>query len=118
MDGENMELMYPYVIKIGIPLLIAAVVILHVIPARNKKEFTGGIRTGAASIVKSLPIYEKLYKRSRILTFITECFISGDRMIVQFGSGIIIDLISVNKEIRSGIEIRKQSNLVRCRNYT
>ncbi len=75
MDGENMELMYPYVIKIGIPLLIAAVVILHVIPARNKKEFTGGIRTGAASIVKSLPIYEKLYKRSRILTFITEGFI-------------------------------------------
>ncbi len=70
-----MELMYPYVLKIGIPVLILATVILHVVPARNKKEYSGGIRTGAASIVKSLPIYEKIYRRSRILTYLTEAFI-------------------------------------------
>ena len=70
-----MELMYPYVLTIGIPLVILLAVILHIIPSRHKKQFTGGLRTGAASIVKSLPIYEKLYKRSRILTFLTEGFI-------------------------------------------
>jgi len=75
MDGENMELMYPYVIKFGIPILVLAVVILHVIPTRGKKEYTGGIRTGAASLVKSLPIYSKLYKRSRILAFVNEAFV-------------------------------------------
>jgi len=75
MDGENMELMYPLVIKIGIPVLILAVAVLHVVPARSKKPFSGGVRTGAASIVKSLPIYAKLYKRSRILAFINEFFV-------------------------------------------
>lgn len=70
-----MELMYPNVIKLGIPLLIFAAVILHVIPAPGTKDYTGGIRTGAVSIVKSLPIYARIYKRSRILTFIAEGFI-------------------------------------------
>ncbi len=70
-----MELMNPYVIKLGIPLLILAVVVLHVIPSRRKKDFAGGIRTGAASIIKSLPLYEKLYKRSRVLAYFNEFFV-------------------------------------------
>ena len=70
-----MELMYPNVIKIGIPLLILAVVILHVIPSRGKDDYMGGIRTGAASLVKSLPIYRKIYVRSRILALVNEIFI-------------------------------------------
>ncbi len=70
-----MELMYPYVIKFGIPLLVLAVVILHVIPARKKTDYNGGIRTGAASLVKSLPLYAKLYRRSRILAYMNEAFV-------------------------------------------
>ena len=70
-----MELMYPLVIQIGIPVLILAVLALHLIPARSKKPYAGGVRTGAASIVKSLPIYAKIYKRSRILAFINEFFV-------------------------------------------
>ena len=70
-----MELMYPNVIKIGILVLVLGAVILHVIPARKKKDYTGGIRTGAASLVKSLPIYKKIYNRRRILTIINEVFV-------------------------------------------
>ncbi len=64
--------MYPEVIKIGIPLLIFAVLILHVIPAPRKKDYTGGVRTGAMSLVSTLPVYRKIYRRSRVLSFIYE----------------------------------------------
>lgn len=75
MDGENMELMYPSVVKIGIPVLIAVCVILHVLPALAKKEYMGGIRTGAAAIVKSLPIYKKILFRKKIFTYVNEAFV-------------------------------------------
>ena len=72
-----MELMYPYVIKYGILLLAVAVFILHIIPAPGRKDYTGGIRTGAASLINSLPLYRRVYRRSRILSFIFELFVIG-----------------------------------------
>ena len=72
-----MELMYPYIIKYGIPLLGVAVLLFHVIPAPGKKDYTGGLRTGAASLINTLPIYRRIYRRSRILSFIFELFIIG-----------------------------------------
>lgn len=70
-----MELMHPEVIKTGIPLLIFAVLIFHVIPSSRKNDYTGGVRMGAFSIVSSLPVYRRIYRRSRILSFIYELFI-------------------------------------------
>ena len=67
--------MYPNVIKTGIPLLALAVILLHIIPVPGKKDYTGGVRTGAFSVVTSLPLYRKIYRRSRILSFVYEFFI-------------------------------------------
>ena len=67
--------MYPNVIKIGIPLLVFAVLLLHVIPAPRRRDYTGGIRTGAFSLISSLPIYRRIYRRSRVLSFFYELFI-------------------------------------------
>jgi len=72
-----MELMYPNVIKIGIPVLAALVLILHIIPAPRRKEYAGGVRTGAASLVNSLPVFRKVYRRGRVLSFFYELFIIG-----------------------------------------
>ena len=67
--------MHPEVIKTGIPLLALAVLIFHVIPVPRKNDYTGGVRMGAFSIVSALPVYRKIYRRSRILSFIYEFFI-------------------------------------------
>ena len=72
-----MELMYPNVIKIGIPVLLIAVFLLHVIPAPGRKDYTGGIRTGAASLINSLPVFKRIYIRSRVLLFLYELFVIG-----------------------------------------
>ncbi len=70
-----MELMHPAVVKIGIPVLILICIILHAVPALSKKKFSGGIRTGASGIVKSLPLYKKIIIRKKILTYINEAFV-------------------------------------------
>ncbi len=72
-----MELMYPNIIKMGIPILAVAVLILHVIPAPGRKDYTGGTRTGAASLINTLPVFRSVYRRSRILSFLYELFIIG-----------------------------------------
>lgn len=70
-----MELMHPAVVKIGIPVLILLLIILHAFPAFSKKKYKDGIRTGASAIVKSLPLYKRIYIRKKILTIVNEAFV-------------------------------------------
>ena len=70
-----MELMHPLALVIGIPVLILATILLHVIPAFSKKEYMGGIRTGAAPLVKNLPIYKKIVLRRKIISVINKIFV-------------------------------------------
>ncbi len=72
-----MELMYPNFIKLGIPILAVAVLILHIIPAPGKKDYTGGIRTGAASLISSLPVFRRVSRCGKILSLLCELFIIG-----------------------------------------
>ena len=69
-----MELMHPSVLYIGIPVLVISCIVLHVVPAFRKK-YMGGLRTGAAAIVKSLPLYKRIYIRKIILTIVNEAFV-------------------------------------------
>lgn len=72
-----MEMMHPEIIRFGIPLLFVAVFILHVIPAPGRKDYTGGTRTGAASLINTLPVFRRVYRRGRILSFLYELFVIG-----------------------------------------
>lgn len=69
-----MELMHPLVLIIGIPVLLLLCILLHVIPALRKRIYKGGLRTGASSIVKSLPVYKIIVVRKIILTIFNELF--------------------------------------------
>jgi|UPI00054FFC7E hypothetical protein len=54
-----MALKYPLITKIGIPVLIALVIVFHVI--RRKYKFKGGVRVANTSYARNLPEY-KTYK--------------------------------------------------------
>ena len=67
--------MHPLVLIIGIPVLFVLCILLHTIPAFRKKIYKDGLRTGASSIVKSLPVYKIIYIRKIVLTIFNELFI-------------------------------------------
>ena len=58
-----MELKYPLVLKIGIPVLIVAVILLHVL--KKKTKYKGGVRAANTDFVRNLPEY-KMYKNLQL----------------------------------------------------
>ncbi|MCR5801716.1 MAG: hypothetical protein K6G57_05225 [Lachnospiraceae bacterium] len=97
-----MELMHPQIIWIGLPVLAVVIAALHFIPARKKPDYMGGIRTGAAALTKSLPIYEKLLKKSRVLTLLLESFI----IIAVISSMFLAARPYEVKNIKTGVQKR------------
>ena len=97
-----MELMHPEVIKIGIPVLLLAVLILHVIPSPRKKDYTGGLRSGAASLIYNLPIYKRIYIRSKVLMFFHEIFVIAALISALF----LIARPYETKKIKIGVQKR------------
>ena len=97
-----MELMHPEVIKIGIPVLLLAVLILHVIPSPRKKDYTGGLRSGAASLIYNLPIYKRICIRSKVLLFFHEIFVIAALISALF----LIARPYETKKIKIGVQKR------------
>ena len=60
-----MALKYPLILKIGIPVLIVAVVLLHVL--KQKTKYKGGVRAANTSFVRKLPEYRKYYLTQKVL---------------------------------------------------
>ena len=60
-----MALKYPLILKIGIPVLIVAVVLLHVL--KQKTKYKGGVRAANTSFVRKLPEYRKYYVAQKAL---------------------------------------------------
>ena len=59
-----MALKYPLILKIGIPVLIVAVVLLHVL--KQKTKYKGGVRAANTSFVRKLPEYRRYYLTEKI----------------------------------------------------
>ncbi|SEG01344.1 hypothetical protein SAMN04487934_106118 [Eubacterium ruminantium] len=78
-----MALKYPLLAKIGIPVLILLVVLLHII--KKKVKYKGGIRAANTSFARNLPEYKKFKKRHSVLKTLME--ISA---IVAIGATIIL----------------------------
>ncbi|MBQ8950432.1 MAG: hypothetical protein IJ065_04585 [Eubacterium sp.] len=60
-----MALKYPLILKIGIPVLIVAIVLLHVL--KRKTKYKGGVRAANTSFVRKLPEYRHYYLTQKIL---------------------------------------------------
>lgn len=60
-----MALKYPLVVKIGLPVLLLVVVLLHFI--KRKTKYKGGIRVANTSYIRELPEYKKMKNIQRFL---------------------------------------------------
>ena len=52
-----MAIKYPLLLKIGIPVVIVAFVLLHVI--KKKTKYKGGVRAANTSFARQLPEYKR-----------------------------------------------------------
>ena len=60
-----MALKYPLILKIGIPVLLVTVVLLHIL--KRKTKYKGGVRAANTSFVRKLPEYRRYYLTEKIL---------------------------------------------------
>ena len=65
-----MELKYPIILKIGIPALVIAGVLFHLI--KRKVAFRGGIRAANTEFVRELPEYRSYHIKQIALRCILE----------------------------------------------
>jgi hypothetical protein len=65
-----MELKNPLFLMVGIPVVIAAVVVFHLI--KMKMQYSGGVKAANTRFVKELPEYKKLKRFRNILGYATE----------------------------------------------
>ena len=68
-----MFLIHPLVLKIGIPVLLALTVVMHII--RRKIKYKGGIKAANTSFVKELDIYKKRKKLYLFVSIVLEACI-------------------------------------------
>ncbi len=67
-----MELINPLVLIIGIPILIAIVILFRI---KNKDKYAGGKKVANTKYVKEIPLYKKLEKRYKIIMAVIESVI-------------------------------------------
>ncbi len=70
-----MEMRYPLIPVIGIAVLVIGVILLHLLPASRKGSFRGGIRAANTDLAKSLPYYQKILRRRKMLVLALEAML-------------------------------------------
>lgn len=65
-----MELMYPLVVEIGLPVTIVLIILFHVI--KRKVSFRGGIKAANTKIARSIPEYKKIKGLSVVILYSME----------------------------------------------
>ncbi|MCL1790442.1 MAG: VWA domain-containing protein [Peptococcaceae bacterium] len=64
-----MEIINPWALILGFPVLAAIVIFVFVVKGKTRQDYTYGVKSANTQFVKSLPYYQKVLRRYKVLTW-------------------------------------------------